>query len=110
MALMTLKLWELKDLAIPMIIILTAQVIFIVLFVVFFAFRMLGKDYDSAVMVSGVTGFGLGAMPVAVANMQTFMEEYPASPTVFFVITGIGTIAIDISNSFLVTFFLNIMT
>ena len=110
MALMTLKLWELKDLAIPMIIILTAQVIFIILFIVFFAFRVLGKDYDSAVMVSGVTGFGLGAMPVAVANMQTFMEEYPASPTVFFVITGIGTIAIDISNSFLVTFFVNVLT
>lgn len=110
MALMTLELWELQGLALPMVVILTSQVIFIALFVVFIAFKLLGKDYDSAVMVSGVAGFGLGAMPVAVANMQTFMKEHPASPSVFFVITGIGSLVIDISNSFLITFFINIIS
>lgn len=110
MALMTLKLWELKDLALPMLLILTVQVILIIFFTIYIAFRLLGKDYDSAVMVSGVVGFGLGAMPVAVANMQTLMKEHPASPSVFFVITAIGSLVIDISNSFLITFFMNLVS
>ncbi len=110
MALMSLKLWELKELAIPMLVILIAQVVLIVLFIVFVAFRILGKDYDAAVISSGVTGFGMGAMPVAVANMQTLMSKRAASASVFLVVTAVGSLAIDISNSFIITFFMNIFS
>lgn len=110
MALMTLELWELADLAIPMIVILLIQIIVLILFLIFIAFRLLGKNYDAAVMITGVTGFGLGAMPTAVVNMEAFSSKYIPSPTAFFAITAIGSLAIDISNSLLLTFFMNIVS
>lgn len=75
MALMSLKLWELKALALPMIVTLAAQVVFIVLFMIFVGYYILGKDYDAAVMVTGFCGFGLGAMPNGVSNMQAFTKK-----------------------------------
>ena len=72
MALMTLKLWELSGLVGPLLLILLAQVIFIVLYTVFVVFRVLGKDYDAAVMISGMLGHGMGATPNAIANARPF--------------------------------------
>src|SRR5699024_8053764 len=110
MALMTLELWELADLAIPMIVILLIQIIVLILFFIFIAFRLLGKNYDAAVMVTVVTGFGLGAMPTVVVNLEAFSSIYIHSLTAFFAITTIGSLAIDINNILILTFFINIVS
>src|SRR5699024_1703227 len=67
MALMSIELWEIIDLALPLLIIVAAHVLFIILFVIFIVFRVLGKNYDAAVMVNGMLGHGLGATPTAMA-------------------------------------------
>lgn len=110
MALMTLRLWELAQLAVPMIVMLSVQVVTMFFFASFIAFRILGRDYDASVMVCGICGFGMGAMPNALTNMQALTNKYLPSPTAFFVIPAIGSLCIDISNSLLITFFMNILT
>lgn len=79
MAMISLKLWELQSLALPLITILTCQVVMIVVITYFFAFRLLGKDYDAAVLVAGICGFGLGATPNAMANMSAVCYKYHLS-------------------------------
>lgn len=108
MALMSLKLWELKALALPMIVTLAAQVVFIVLFMIFVGYYILGKDYDAAVMVTGFCGFGLGAMPNGVSNMQAFTKKWGPSPTAFFVVPGVGSVIIDVVNALILTTLMNI--
>ncbi|MFY9613744.1 MAG: sodium/glutamate symporter, partial [Tissierellaceae bacterium] len=78
-AMMTLKMWELMDLAGPMLVILVAQVIFLVLFAYFIVFRILGKNYDAAVMCAGLLGHGLGATPTAVVNLSAVNDRYGMS-------------------------------
>src|SRR5690625_5895787 len=101
MALMTLELWELADLAIPMIVILLIQIIVLILFLIFIAFRLLGKNYDAAFMVTGVTVFGLGAMPTAVVNIEAFSCKYMTLRTAFFAIITYGFMNIIISFNLL---------
>ena len=96
MALMTIKLWELSGLAGPMIVIVAAQVIFIALYGVFIAFRLLGKDFDAAIMVSGMLGHGLGATPNALANINSVTSKYGNSTKAFLIVPLVGSFLIDL--------------
>lgn len=108
-AMSSLKLWELAGLAIPLCVILFAQVFFIALFAAFVAFRSLGKDYDAAVLVSGLCGFGLGATPNAMANMSAVCFKYRYAVNPFIIVPIIGAMFVDIINTGLVTVFLNLI-
>ena len=108
-AMASLKLWELAGLALPLCVILLAQVAFMALFASVVAFRALGKDYDAAVLVSGLCGFGLGATPNAMANMSAVCFKYRYAVNPFIIVPIIGAMFVDIINTFAVTFFLNIL-
>ncbi|SDM71163.1 glutamate:Na+ symporter, ESS family [Fictibacillus solisalsi] len=96
MALMSIKLWEVANLALPMLIIVLVQVIFIVVFGVFVLFRLLGKNYDAAVMVAGFTGHGLGATPNAMANMAAVTDRFGPSRKAYLVVPIVGAFLIDV--------------
>jgi len=96
MALMSIKLWEVADLALPLIGIILIQVIVVVLYAIFVMFPMLGKDYDAAVMISGFLGHGLGATPNAMANMSATVSKYGPSRTAFLVVPIVGAFLIDV--------------
>ena len=107
MALMSLKLWELIDLAIPMLILLVAQVVLIYLYLNFITFQAMGSDYDAAVIVSGHCGFGLGATPNGISNMKSVCEKYKYSKIAFFVVPVVGALFIDFANVSLITLFIS---
>lgn len=90
MSLMSLQLWALVDLAFPILLLLTAQVIMVIFFTIFIVFRALGKNYDAAVIASGYAGLALGATPTAIANMTAVTKKYGASPQAFIVIPLVG--------------------
>ncbi|TQR16587.1 sodium/glutamate symporter [Psychrobacillus vulpis] len=96
MALMSIKLWEIANLALPLIVIVFIQVVFIVLFGIFVLFRLLGKNYDAAVMVAGFTGHGLGATPNAMANMAAVTERFGPSKKAYLVVPIVGAFLIDV--------------
>lgn len=97
MAMMNMRLWELADVAGPLILMLVIQVLCLVVLTVFVLFRLLGKSYDSAVMCAGMMGHGLGATPNAVANMSSVTERYGVhSPKAFLIIPLCGAVLIDI--------------
>ncbi|GEB34735.1 MULTISPECIES: sodium/glutamate symporter [Brevibacillus] len=96
MALMSIKLWEVAALALPMLVIVFVQVVFIVLFGIFVLFRLLGKNYDAAVMVAGFTGHGLGATPNAMANMAAVTERFGPSRKAYLVVPIVGAFLIDV--------------
>ncbi|MGB0360212.1 MAG: sodium/glutamate symporter [Endozoicomonas sp.] len=98
MALMTLKLWNILDLALPLLIILAAQSVMMAIFAYIITFRVMGKDYDAAVIASGHCGFGLGATPTAVMNMGTVVNRFGPSPQGFMVVPIVGAFFIDIVN------------
>ena len=109
MAMITLKLWQLASLALPLVILLGAQVIVIVLFTYFVVFNVMGRDYDSAVLVAGTCGFGMGATPNAMANMQAVCDKYVPSVKAYLLIPLIGSLFADFLNSLVITFFINIL-
>lgn len=109
MALMSLKLWELFELAIPMLVILVFQVAFIAFYAIFVTFPFMGRDYDSAVMAGGHCGFGLGATPNAIANMEALVEKFGPAPRAFLVIPIVGAFFIDFTNALIITFFTNLL-
>ncbi len=109
MALMSLKLWELLDLAVPMLVILSVQVVMMAAFGYWVTFRAMGGDYAAAIMASGHCGFGLGATPNAVANMTSLTERFGAAPRAFLVVPMVGAFFIDFSNGLVITTFLNFM-
>lgn len=109
LSMMTMKLWKLIDLALPMLVILIAQMILMALFGIFVTFRVMGRNFDAAVMTVGQTGFGLGAVPTAMANMQVIDSKYGSSPSAFFIVPLVGSLFINLVNSALITFFLNIV-
>ncbi|WP_318614876.1 sodium/glutamate symporter [Sporosarcina sp. YIM B06819] len=96
MALMSIKLWEVAGLALPLLVIVFIQVVFIVLFSIFVLFRLLGKDYDAAIMVAGFTGHGLGATPNAMANMAAVTERFGPSRKAFLIVPIVGAFLIDV--------------
>lgn len=109
MAMSTLKLWELSGLMLPLLAILLAQTLLIVLYASFVAFPALGKDYDAAVLVSGLCGFGLGATPNAMANMTAVCYKYHYSVKPFIIVPIIGAMFVDIINTGVITLFLNLI-
>lgn len=111
MAMMSLKIWELYDLALPLIIILVLQTICLAFFAAFVFFRALGKDYDAAVMVSGLMGHGLGATPNAVANMGAVCERYGVmSHKAFLIVPLCGAVLIDLVGIPNIVWFINYLT
>ena len=108
MALMTLRLWELAGLVTPLLVILAAQVALIALVCIFVVPRLMGRDYDSAVMSGGFCGFMLGTSANAMANMGALVEKYGPAPKAFLVVPLVGAFFIDFANALLITFFLNL--
>ena len=104
-AMMNLHLWELKSLALPIICILLLQCVMMAMFAYFVTFRVMGSNYDAAVMCSGQCGFAMGATPNALANMDTVTKCYGPSPKSFFVISIVGALLIDFVNALLITAF-----
>ncbi len=109
MAMISLKLWELQSLALPLIVILGAQVVMMALFAYFVAFPLLGRDYDAAVLCAGMCGFGLGATPNAMANMSAVCYKYRYTVKPFLIVPIIGAMFADLINTGIITFFLNIL-
>ena len=102
MALMSMKLWQLIDLAVPLIIILLVQTVLMAFFAYFITFNIMGRDYDAAVMSTGHCGFGLGATPNAMANMETFTTANGPSVKAFFIIPIVGSLFIDFINAIII--------
>ena len=109
MAMITLKLWQLASLALPLIILLAVQAVLICVFARFVVFYVMGKDYDAAVLAAGTCGFGMGATPNAMANMQVLCEKYAPSVKAYLIIPLIGSLFADFINSLVITFFINIL-
>lgn len=109
LALMTLRLWELAGLALPMVAILVAQVALIVA-VCWPTFRLMGRDYDAAVMGAGLCGFMLGTTANAMANMEALVDRYGPAPRAFLVVPMVGAFFIDFINAVIITICLNIWT
>jgi glutamate:Na+ symporter, ESS family len=106
-ALMSLKLWELAGLALPLLVILVVQVLLVMVFALTVSFRVMGKDYESAVMASGFIGFVLGTTANAVANMRALVARFGAAPRAFLIVPLVGAFFIDFTNAIIITFFVN---
>ncbi|MRT20172.1 sodium/glutamate symporter [Comamonas sp. CAH-2] len=98
-ALLSLKLWELADLAGPLVVILAAQTVAMLVYVAAVTFRAMGRDYDAAVLCAGNCGFGMGATPTAVANMQAITNQYGPSHKAFLIVPMVGAFFIDLLNA-----------
>ena len=109
MAMITLKLWQLASLALPLVILLGAQILLMFLFARFVVFNIMGRDYDAAVLAAGTCGFGMGATPNAMANMQAICDRYAPSVKAYLIIPLIGSLFADFLNSLIVTFFINLL-
>ena len=108
-AMITLKLWQLAELALPLMILLGAQLLLIFLYTYFVVFRVMGKDYDAAVLAAGTCGFGMGATPNAMANMQGLWARYAPSVKAYLLVPLIGSLFADFINSLVITLFINII-
>ncbi|MBS9422681.1 sodium/glutamate symporter [Photorhabdus caribbeanensis] len=106
MALMSLKLWQMASLALPMLVILTIQAIVMALYAIFVTYRVMGKNYDAAVLAAGHCGFGLGATPTAIANMQAITDRFGPSHVAFLVVPMVGAFFIDIVNAIVIKLYL----
>ena len=107
MSIITMKLWQLSGLGLALVVLLIAQVILIVIFCYFLTFKLLGKNYDSAVMAVGHMGFGLGAVPVSMTTMQAVCKKYRYSKLAFFVVPVIGGFISNLTNAVIITKFLD---
>lgn len=109
MALMTLRIWELLDLAIPVLIILVAQTILMGIFALYVTYRFMGRDYDAAVIAGGHCGFGMGATSNAVATMSAIVDKFGPSPKAFLIVPMVGAFFIDFTNALFITAFINFL-
>lgn len=108
-AMITLKLWQLAALALPLVILLSVQVLLMFIFARFIVFNVMGRDYDAAVLAAGTCGFGMGAIPNAMANMQAICDRYAPSVKAYLIIPLIGSLFADFLNSLIITFFINLL-
>ena len=108
-ALMSLKLWELAGLATDVLVILAVQVVFMAFFAIYVTYRMMGKDYDAIVLSAGHCGFGLGATPTAVANMQAITSRFGPSHKAFLIVPMVGAFFIDLLNAGILKMFLSVV-
>ena len=107
-AMITLKLWQLASLALPLLILLAGQVALMFVFTYFVLFNVMGRNYDAAVLAAGTCGFGMGATPNAMANMQALTEKYVPSVKAYLLVPIIGSMFADFLNSLTITFFTNL--
>jgi len=110
MALMALKLWDIASLALPLMIILIVQIVFMSIYAYTLTFKLMGKDYDAAVMAGGLIGFALGATSNAVASMQSIVERHGPAPRAFLVVPIVGAFFVDFTNALIITGFINFLT
>lgn len=110
MALITLKLWQLVDLALPMLLLLLAQCVMMYLYGIFVSYPLMGKNYDSAVIVAGLTGFAMGSTSNAMANMNSITEKYVYSKTAFFIVPIVGSLFIDFINIGIIQGFISFLS
>ena len=108
-AMITLKLWQLADLALPLVILLASQTVLMFLFAYFVVYNIMGRDYDAAVIAAGTCGFGMGATPNAMANMQAICDKYAPSVKAYLIIPIVGSLFADFLNSLTITFFINLL-
>lgn len=106
-AMITLKLWQLANLAMPLFILLCAQTILMFIFAYFIVYNLMGRDYDAAVLSAGVCGFGMGATPNAMANMQALTNKFVPAVKPYLLIPIVGSMFADFMNSLCITFFIN---
>ena len=106
MALLSLKLWELAGLAAPLMVILAAQTLVMGLYAALVTFRIMGSNYDAAVLAAGHCGFGMGATPTAVANMQAITNQYGPSHKAFLIVPMVGAFFVDIVNATVIQLFI----
>jgi ESS family glutamate:Na+ symporter len=110
MALMSLRLWELASLALPMLVILALNGIGVALYCSYVTYRIMGADYEAAVLVAGQCGFGLGATPTAIANLQAISARYGAAPQAFILVPVVGAFIIDLSNALVISGFVRLVS
>lgn len=108
-ALMSVALWQLASVAVAMIVMLAAQTILMFFFARFVVYNIMGRDYEAAVMTAAFCGFGMGATPNAMANMQAVTKRYGPAPQAYFVVPLVGSLFIDFFNGLIITGFLNIL-
>ena len=109
LAMINLKLWQLVSLALPMIVILLIQTVIMFLYASFVVFNIMGRDYDAATISSGFCGFGMGATPNAMANMQAITNQYGPAPVAFMIVPLVGSLFIDFFNAAIITAFTNFL-
>jgi len=109
MALMSLRLWDLVALALPLLLILALQAFGVALFTTLVTFRVMGANYEAATLVAGQCGFGLGATPTAIANMQAVCERYGYAPQAFIIVPVVGAFLIDIANAIVISGFAGVL-
>jgi ESS family glutamate:Na+ symporter len=108
MSLMSLRLWELTNLAGPMMLIMLVQTLTLAAFCYFITFRVMGANYDAAIIAGGHCGFGMGATPTAVANMEALTSRFGPSSNAYLVVTMVGAFFIDIANALVIQFYLSL--
>ena len=108
MSLMAMQLWSVADLAGPLMLLLGLQAIATVVFILFIFFKLMGGNYQAAVLSAGFAGFSLGATPTAIANMTAVTKSHGAAPLAFIILPLVGAFFVDISNAFIIQFFLNL--
>jgi ESS family glutamate:Na+ symporter len=108
LALTTLKLWEIVHIAVPLAIIVMIQVVLVAALGVWPVFKLMGRDYEGAVISSGFCGFMLGTTANAMANMEALVERYGPAPRAFLVVPMVGAFFIDFTNALIITTFINI--
>ena len=108
-AMITLKIWQLAELALPLLILLIGQTLFMYLYANFVIFNVMGRNYDAAVITAGTCGFGMGATPNAMANMQAICDKFAPSIKAYILIPIVGSLFADFINSLVITFFINLV-
>ena len=103
----TLKLRQLAELSLPIIIMLVAQVLLMAMFSYFIVYNIMGRNYDAAVLAAGTCGFGIGATPKAMANMQTLTAKFAPSIKAYMLVPIVGSMFADFINSLVITGFIN---
>lgn len=108
-ALLDLKLWQLAGMAGPMAVILAVQTVVMILYATFVTYVVMGRDYDAAVLSAGHCGFGLGATPTAVANMQSITQSFGSSHKAFLIVPMVGAFFVDIINALILSGFVEFL-
>ena len=108
-AMITLKLWQLAALAVPLVLLLVVQVVLMFLFAYFVVYNVMGRNYDAAILAAGTCGFGMGATPNAMANMQALTDRFVPSVKAYILVPIVGSMFADFINSITITFFINML-